>query len=69
MQGRGACRFIEQHGRMLDMEALTELTLHNFRGFERLERMRLAPLTFLVGPNSSGKSSVADAMLFMAQSG
>lgn len=29
----------------------------------------MAPLTFLVGPNSSGKSSIADALLFMAQSG
>jgi hypothetical protein len=51
------------------MLAIREVTLHNFRGFERLEKLRLAPLTFLVGPNSSGKSSVADAILFMAQSG
>ncbi len=51
------------------MAAITEVSLQNFRGFERLDRMRLAPLTFLVGPNSSGKSSVADAVLFMAQSG
>jgi hypothetical protein len=51
------------------MFAITEVTLRNFRGFENVEGLRLAPLTFLVGPNSSGKSSIADALLFMAQSG
>ncbi len=51
------------------MAAITEISLSNFRGFARVERLRLAPLTFLVGPNSSGKSSLADAILFMAQSG
>ena len=49
--------------------AITEISLSNFRGFARAERVRLAQLTFLVGPNSSGKSSLADAILFMAQSG
>ena len=51
------------------MESVTSVTLRNFRGFARLENLPLAPLTFLVGPNSSGKSSIADAILFMAQSG
>lgn len=51
------------------MATITAVTLRNFRGFARLEQLRLAPLTFLVGPNSAGKSSVADALLFMAQSG
>lgn len=51
------------------MAGIAELTLRNFRGFAALEKLRLAPLTFLVGPNSSGKSSIADALLFMAQSG
>jgi len=44
------------------------LRLKNFRGFKRAEGIRLAPLTFLVGPNSSGKSSIFDAFLFLAQS-
>jgi AAA ATPase-like protein/uncharacterized protein DUF3696/putative AbiEii toxin of type IV toxin-antitoxin system len=43
------------------------LSLANFRGFRKCDK-RLAPLTFLVGPNSSGKSSFADALLFLAQS-
>lgn len=51
------------------MATITAVTLRNFRGFARLEKLRLAPLTFLVGPNSAGKSSVADALLFIAQSG
>jgi predicted ATPase len=51
------------------MASITEVSLRNFRGFARLEKLRLAPLTFLVGPNSAGKSSIADAVLFMAQSG
>lgn len=51
------------------MESVTSVTLRNFRGFARLENLQLAPLTFLVGPNSSGKSSIVDAILFMAQSG
>lgn len=51
------------------MATITEVTLRNFRGFAKLEKLRLARLTFLVGPNSAGKSSVADALLFMAQSG
>jgi predicted ATPase len=51
------------------MLLVRELTLRNFRGFAQLKGLRLAPLTFLVGPNSSGKSSIADALLFMVQSG
>ena len=40
------------------------LTLRNFRGVREGE-LRLAPLTVLVGPNNSGKSSVLEA-LFLA---
>src|SRR5437016_5550277 len=43
-------------------------TLGNFRGFKRADRIPLAPLTFLVGPNSSGKSSINDALLLLTQS-
>jgi hypothetical protein len=45
------------------------ISLKNFRGFRKKECIPLAPLTFLVGPNSSGKSSIFDALLFIAQSG
>lgn len=46
----------------------TSLSLGNFRGFRRADRIPLAPLTFLVGPNSSGKSSIYDALLLLTQS-
>lgn len=45
-----------------------ELELGNFRGFRSEEAIKFAPLTFIVGPNSSGKSSVFDAILFIIQS-
>jgi putative AbiEii toxin of type IV toxin-antitoxin system/AAA ATPase-like protein len=44
------------------------LSLVNFRGFRKSPRIPLAPLTFLVGPNSSGKSSIFDALLLLGQS-
>jgi predicted ATPase len=44
------------------------LSLGNFRGFKKADRIPLAPLTFLVGPNSSGKSSIYDALLLLIQS-
>jgi ABC-type cobalamin/Fe3+-siderophores transport system ATPase subunit len=46
----------------------TSLSLGNFRGFKKADRIPLAPLTFLVGPNSSGKSSIYDALLLLTQS-
>jgi hypothetical protein len=45
------------------------MSLRNFRGFEGSGDIPLAPLTFFVGPNSSGKSSLSDALLLIAQSG
>lgn len=47
---------------------LSRLSLKHFKGFRISEDIRLAPLTFLVGPNSAGKSSLADAILLIAQS-
>ena len=46
----------------------TNLSLKNFRGFKKATEIRLAPLTFLVGPNSSGKSTISDSLLFLSQS-
>ena len=46
----------------------SSIWIHNFRGFKNSTKIPLAPLTFLVGPNSSGKSSLFDAILFIAQS-
>ena len=33
------------------------ITIENFRCFRKVERVRLAPLTLLVGENSTGKTS------------
>lgn len=48
---------------------LEGLYLRNFRGFKKSGKIPLAPLTYLVGPNSSGKSSLSSALLLLAQSG
>jgi energy-coupling factor transporter ATP-binding protein EcfA2 len=46
---------------------LTSLTLHRFKGFEQAE-FDIAPLTVLIGPNNSGKSSVLQSLALLAQS-
>ncbi len=46
----------------------TSLSIRNFRGFKTALNIKTAPLTFLVGPNSSGKSSLFDAILLITQS-
>ena len=38
------------------------ITIENFQRFGAPVRLALGPLTFLYGPNSSGKSAVSDAM-------
>jgi hypothetical protein len=47
---------------------IASLVLTNFRGFKSEGAIPLAPLTFLVGPNSSGKSSLFAAISLIAQS-
>ena len=51
-----------------NMRYFSMLKLRNFRGFKKSDEILLAPLTFLVGPNSSGKSSIFNAILLLAQS-
>lgn len=51
-----------------DMVYYTGISLRNFKGFHARQEIQLAPLTFLIGPNSSGKSSIGNALLFIAQS-
>ena len=46
---------------------ITNVSLQNFRGVKSVKKIPMAPLTFLVGPNSSGKSSIFDALLLLAQ--
>ena len=43
-------------------------TLENFRAFRNSNEFHLAPLTCLVGTNSSGKSSIITAILLLKQS-
>jgi predicted ATPase len=47
------------------MSNLTQVTFENFRVFNTKTIFDLAPITFLTGPNSSGKSSVLKALLLL----
>lgn len=46
---------------------LTELQIENFKSWRHTGRVRLAPLTFLFGTNSSGKSSLHQFLLMLRQ--
>ena len=46
---------------------LTELQIENFKAWRHTGRVRLAPLTFLFGTNSSGKSSLHQFLLMLRQ--
>lgn len=46
---------------------LTELRLSNFQGFGGETKARLAPITLIFGPNSSGKSSIIRSLLLLKQ--
>ncbi len=47
------------------MSHLTQISFENFRVFDAKTTFDLAPITFLTGPNSSGKSSVLKALLLL----
>ena len=48
---------------------LTRLGLRNFKAFgDEMEYAPLAPITLIYGPNSSGKSSIVQALLMLNQS-
>lgn len=42
--------------------------INNFKGFSQPQRIRLAPVTLIYGPNSSGKSSIIQALMLLRQS-
>jgi hypothetical protein len=46
---------------------LTQLGLENFKAWRSIDGLRLAPLTGLFGTNSSGKTSILQALLMMRQ--
>lgn len=46
---------------------LKELSIYNFKSLKNPGKLEIKPITFLVGPNSSGKSSVFHAILALRQ--
>lgn len=46
---------------------INKLTLKNFKSWRNVDGMRLAPITGLFGANSSGKSSILQALLLLKQ--
>lgn len=46
---------------------LTSLALERFKSWESIPNMRLAPITGLFGPNSSGKTSILQFLLMLKQ--
>ena len=43
------------------------LSLENFKGFQRLDNLEFKPITILCGTNSSGKSSILKSILLLKQ--
>lgn len=43
---------------------LTHISLENFKSFQQRTELQLAPITLLYGPNSAGKSSLIQAMMY-----
>lgn len=46
---------------------LTQLSVSNFKSWEKIEKMRLAPISGLFGTNSSGKTSILQLLLLLKQ--
>src|SRR5262245_45280741 len=44
---------------------LTSLEIENFKGIAARQRIDFAPLTLLFGPNSAGKSTVLQALIYL----
>ena len=51
------------------MEMIRDLALNNYRSFESYELVDLAPVNLLVGRNNSGKTSIMEAIHFLASGG
>jgi AAA15 family ATPase/GTPase len=45
-----------------------EIGIENFKSFDRMARIRLAPITLIYGQNSVGKSSLVQGLLLLRQS-
>lgn len=59
-------RYLRRGGRGNIRPRLTEWRMKNFKS-ARSARVKLSPLTIVVGKNSSGKSTLLQSILFMAQ--
>lgn len=46
---------------------ITEFTLKNFKSFSKEQTLNLSPITLIYGPNSSGKSSIIQALMMLKQ--
>ena len=47
---------------------IEKLILKNFKGFQELQEINLAPLNFIFGENSSGKSAIIHSLALLGQS-
>lgn len=47
------------------MQPLTSILIKNFKAYKEAQEIPLKPLTFIYGPNSSGKSSITHALAFL----
>lgn len=47
------------------MSRLTSITLENFKGYAKSQKIPIKPLTLIFGQNSAGKSSIFHAFAFL----
>ncbi len=47
--------------------AISKLRIENFKGIDQLTEFDIRPITLLIGPNSSGKSTCIHALAALAQ--
>jgi hypothetical protein len=66
-RGIAACLDTRWHERIVRLGMITELTVTNFKSWQQIEHMRLAPITGLFGTNSSGKTSILQLLLLLRQ--
>lgn len=51
-----------------EVVVIREIAIENFKPFGTMQTFQLAPLTLIYGPNSSGKSSIIQALMMLRQS-
>ena len=58
----------KSHSHKVEWSRLSAIALENFKRFPKLPPVHLKPLTFITGPNSSGKSSFIQGLVLLKQS-